>query len=252
MNAPIESRRASYDFAGAVAVVTGGARGIGAQIARRLADCGASVAVWDRDADAASADHPRIACFAVDIVDTGSVERAAHATLDRFTRIDILVNNAGYAGPTMPLDEYDPAEWSRIVDVNLKGTFNVCRQLVPALRCASAARIVNIASLAGKEGTPNASAYSAAKAGVLALTKSLGKELAQSGVLVNAIAPAAVRTTLLEQMSPSHVQTMIDKSPMQRLGEPDEVAELALWLCSSSCTFNTGAVFDLSGGRATY
>nr|WP_241023623.1 SDR family NAD(P)-dependent oxidoreductase [Burkholderia sp. Ac-20365] len=245
-------RRASYDFAGAVAVVTGGARGIGAEIARRLAECGASVAVWDRDTDTAFADHPRIASFAVDIVDIASVERAAQATLERFGGVNVLVNNAGYAGPTMPLDEYDPAEWSRIVDVNLKGTFNVCRQIVPELRRARDARIVNIASLAGKEGTPNASAYSAAKAGVLALTKSLGKELAQSSVLVNAIAPAAVRTSLLEQMSPAHVQTMIDKSPMKRLGEPDEVAELTLWLCSSSCTFNTGAVFDLSGGRATY
>ncbi|EUC14975.1 UNVERIFIED_ORG: 3-oxoacyl-[acyl-carrier protein] reductase [Burkholderia sp. CF145] len=252
MNAPFELRRASYDFTGAVAVVTGGARGIGAEIVRRLADCGASVAVWDRDTDASFADSPRIACFAVDIVDITSVERAAQATLERFGGVNVLVNNAGYAGPTMPLDEYDPAEWSRIVDVNLKGTFNVCRQLVPTLRRARDARVVNIASLAGKEGTPNASAYSAAKAGVLALTKSLGKELAQGNVLVNAIAPAAVRTSLLEQMSPAHVQTMIDKSPMRRLGEPDEVAELTLWLCSSSCTFSTGAVFDLSGGRATY
>ncbi|MEM5436777.1 SDR family NAD(P)-dependent oxidoreductase [Paraburkholderia diazotrophica] len=254
MSAPFGLFRASYDFSGAVAVVTGGARGIGAAIARRLADCGASVAVWDRDtasADASSHDS-RIARIAVDITDLASVERAANATLERFGGIALLVNNAGYAGPTMPLEQYDPAEWSRIVDVNLTGTFNVCRQLVPALRRAGHARIVNVASLAGKEGTPNASAYSAAKAGVLALTKSLGKELAQTGVLVNAIAPAAVRTSLLEQMSPSHVQTMIDKSPMKRLGEPDEVVELALWLCSSSCSFNTGAVFDLSGGRATY
>ncbi|MPW19602.1 glucose 1-dehydrogenase [Paraburkholderia sp. CNPSo 3157] len=254
MSAPFELRRASYDFSGAVAVVTGGARGIGAAIARRLADRGASVAVWDRDAESAdvSSHDSRIARFAVDITDLASVERAANATLERFGGIALLVNNAGYAGPTMPLEQYDPAEWSRIVDVNLTGTFNVCRQLVPALRGRGHARIVNIASLAGKEGTPNASAYSAAKAGVLALTKSLGKELAQTGVLVNAIAPAAVRTSLLEQMSPSHVQTMIDKSPMKRFGEPDEVVELALWLCSSSCSFNTGAVFDLSGGRATY
>ncbi|MEI5998973.1 SDR family oxidoreductase [Paraburkholderia bengalensis] len=255
MSAPFVLRRASYDFAGAAAVVTGGARGIGAQIARRLADCGARVAVWDRDADASRAsraDGGQSAFFAVDIADPACVARAAQATLERFGGISLLVNNAGYAGPTVPLDEYDPAEWSRIVDINLKGTFNVCRELVPALRRAGDARIVNIASLAGKEGTPNASAYSAAKAGVLALTKSLGKELAQSGVLVNAIAPAAVRTSLLEQMAPAHMQTMIDRSPMKRLGEPDEVAELTLWLCSASCTFNTGAVFDLSGGRATY
>ncbi len=142
--------------------------------------------------------------------------------------------------------------WQRIVDVNLTGVFKVCHAVVPVMRAAGQGRIVNIASLAGKEGTPNASAYSAAKAGVLALTKSLGKELAAAGILVNAIAPAAVRTTLLEQMSAQHVQTMIDKSPMGRLGEPQEVAQMAAWLCSASCTFNTGAVFDLSGGRATY
>jgi 3-oxoacyl-[acyl-carrier protein] reductase len=152
----------------------------------------------------------------------------------------------------MPLDDYDPDEWQRIVDVNLVGTFNVCRAVVPALRRADAGRIVAIASLAGKEGTPNASAYSAAKAGVLALVKSLGKELAATGVRVIAIAPAAVRTSLLAQMAPEHVQTMIAKSPMGRLGEPQEVAELAAWLCSDACSFSTGAVFDLSGGRATY
>jgi 2-dehydro-3-deoxy-L-rhamnonate dehydrogenase (NAD+) len=163
-----------------------------------------------------------------------------------------LVNSAGDAGATTPLDDYPPNEWKRIIDVNLLGTFNVCHATVPLLRSLGGGRIVNVSSLAGKEGTPNASAYSAAKAGVIALTKSLGKELAGSGVLVNAIAPAAVRTRLLEQMSPAHVQIMIDKCPMKRLIEPQEVAELIIWLCSDSCTFNTGAVFDLSGGRAAY
>ncbi|MCW5694095.1 MAG: SDR family oxidoreductase [Pseudolabrys sp.] len=236
------SSRAGYNFAGRVAVVTGGGNGIGAAIADSLGSAGARVIIWDCD-PGIGAD-----CTRVDVTDMTAVRHAASL----LPRLDILVNNAGYAGLTVPLDQYPPDEWRRVVDVNLLGTFNVCHATVPLFRKAGGGRIVNIASLAGKEGTPNASAYSAAKAGVIALTKSLGKELAEAGVLVNAIAPAAVRTRLLEQMSPAHVQTMVDKSPMRRLIEPSEVAELAMWLCSDSCTFNTGAVFDLSGGRATY
>ena len=239
--------KAQYDFAGRVAVVTGGASGIGAQVARQLRDAGATVVSWDLHDDNEDGTALR-----VDVTDRGVVEAAAARTAARWRGIDFRVNSAGFAGPTVPLDAYDPDQWTRIVDVNLVGVYNVCRAVVPLMRQAAQGRIVNIASLAGKEGTPNASAYSAAKAGVLALTKSLGKELANSGILVNAIAPAAVRTAILDQMAPAHVQTMIAKSPMQRLGEPSEVAEMVIWLCSGSCTFNTGAVFDLSGGRATY
>jgi len=239
---------ASYDFQGCVAVVTGGNGGIGAAIGQRLAAGGAQVACWDLKTDAASPWRQ----YQVDITDPASTDDAARQVLADFGRIDFLVNNAGYAGSTVPLDEYDVAEWHRIVEVNLHGVFHACRSVVPAMRQARRGRIVNISSLAGKEGTPNASAYSAAKAGVLALTKSLGKELADAGILVNALAPAAVKTALLQQMSPAHVQTMINKSPMGRLGTVDEVAEMVAWLCSGSCTFNTGAVFDLSGGRATY
>ncbi|SFB73318.1 3-oxoacyl-[acyl-carrier protein] reductase [Polaromonas sp. OV174] len=238
---------ASYDFTGCVAVVTGGASGIGAEVAQQLRAGGATVVVWDLAAPSDEAHALR-----VDVTDRAGVEQAAQETVAGWGRIDFLVNSAGYAGPTVALDAYDPDAWTRIVEVNLLGVFNTCRAVVPQLRQAGRGRIVNIASLAGKEGTPNASAYSAAKAGVLALTKSLGKELATAGILVNAIAPAAVRTPILAQMSPAHVQTMIDKSPMQRLGETQEVAEMVAWLCSGSCSFNTGAVFDLSGGRATY
>ena len=184
-------------------------------------------------------------------VDVTDAEQIADA-LDGVERVDLLVNNAGFAGSTVPLDAYDPGEWRRLIDVNLVGVFEICRQVVPLMRRHDYGRIVNMASLAGKEGTPNASAYSAAKAGVIALTKSLGKELAETGIRANALAPAAVQTAILDQMAPEHVQTMIAKSPMKRLGQVDEVTEAVLWLLSDACSFSTGAVFDLSGGRATY
>lgn len=242
------SQCASYRFDGCTAVVTGGSLGIGAAIVDAYRRAGASVMVWD----VAAKDDVASGTLTVDVADPISVDRAADATLEELGRIDILVNNAGFAGATLPVEDYDPDVWRRILDVNLTGTFTVIRKLLPALKANGWGRIVNIASLAGKEGTPNAAAYSASKAGVIALTKSLGKELAGTGVLVNAIAPAAVHTTLLDQMSAEHVATMLAKSPMRRAGEPEEVAEMVLWLSSNSCSFNTGAVFDLSGGRATY
>jgi len=232
----------TYDLAGRTAVVTGSLRGIGAAIAAALRAAGARTIGWDVDAGEGADDA------IVDVTDYASVERAASS----LSGIDILVNNAGFAGPTMPLEAYPLDEWRRVVEINLVGTMNVCRAVIPLLKRRGAGRIVNVASLAGKEGTANASAYSAAKAGVIALTKSLGKELAGSGVLVNGVAPAAVRTALLGQMSPDHVQTMIDKAPLKRLIEPEEVAALVIWLCSEACTSNTGAIFDLSAGRATY
>ncbi|ETF04311.1 3-oxoacyl-ACP reductase [Advenella kashmirensis W13003] len=246
------SIKANYDFSGCSAVVTGGSSGIGLDIARRLLAAGATVSIWDRRAPPEDLQGDRVRFSQVDVCDIGSLENACATVVGQYDKIDMLVNCAGFAGSTLPLEQTDPQEWQQVIAVNLLGVYNTCRVAVPVMKQAPGARIVNIASLAGKEGTPNASAYSAAKAGVLALTKSLGKELAQTAMRVNAIAPAAINTTLLQQMSPAHVQTMIEKSPMKRLGECDEVSELTLWLLSGSCSFSTGAVFDLSGGRATY
>ena len=238
----------SYNFSGQVAVVTGGAQGIGKAIAEALGRSGAAVRIWDVAAPESAGPDAQ----SVDVTDPDSIAAARDAVLAEQGRIDILVNCAGIAGSTLPVVESDPAEWRRVVEVNLFGVYHVSRLVVPCMQSAGRGRIVNVASLAGKEGTPNASAYSAAKAGVLAFTKSLGKELATTDIRVNAIAPAAVKTAILDQMAPAHVETMIAKSPMQRLGTVEEVAALTLWLCSEACSFNTGAIFDLSGGRATY
>nr|WP_312986766.1 SDR family NAD(P)-dependent oxidoreductase [Comamonas koreensis] len=241
----------SYQLGGRVAVVTGGASGIGASLVQALQQAGAQVAVWDLQPPSAADAGDALFC-PVDVTEPASIQAALAQTLERLGRVDMLINSAGITGPTMALDAFDDAVWQRVIDINLVGVYHVCKAVVPVLRAQSYGRVVNIASLAGKEGTPNASAYSAAKAGVLALTKSLGKELAGSGVLVNAVAPAAVRTPILEQMAPAHVATMIAKSPMGRLGEPEEIAAQVLWLASDACSFSTGAVFDVSGGRATY
>ena len=238
----------SYDFSGRSAVVTGGAMGIGRAIAEGLRDAGATVRVWDLAAPSFSG----VSYCPVDVTDAASIAAALEATTEAQGRIDMLINNAGVAGSTLAMESYDPADWRRIVEVNLIGVYEVSRQVVPRMRQVGWGRIVNMASLAGKEGTPNASAYSAAKAGVIAFTKSLAKELALTDIRVNCVAPAAVETAILDQMAPDFVQTMIDKSPMKRLGTAEEVAAMVLWLCSEACSFNSGAVFDLSGGRATY
>lgn len=238
----------SYGFSGRTAVVTGASKGIGRAIAERLLGAGARVWSWDLEpATGGPLQH-----VTVDVTDSAQICAALARISSEGGGIDILVNNAGFVGGTRPVEELDPAAWRRIVDVNLTGVFDVSRQVVPVMRRAGWGRIVNIASLAGKEGTPGLSAYSAAKAGVIALTKSLGKELADTGIRVNCVAPAAVATDILAQMDPAAVEAMIAKSPLKRLGTVDEVADLVLWLCSEACSFSTGAVFDLSGGRATY
>ena len=229
------------DFAGRTAIVTGGAQGIGAAIVERLRHSGARVQVWDLEGSPG-----------VDVSDPQSVGSAADNALEELGRIDVLVNNAGIAGKNAPTLEYPVEEWERVLRVNLTSQFLCCRAVAPAMVRAGYGRIVNIASVAGKEGNPNAVAYSASKAGVVALTKSLGKELAQSGVLVNCVTPAAAKTAIFEQMTEQHIQYMLSRIPMNRFVDVDEIAALACWLASEDCSFSTGAVFDISGGRATY
>ena len=244
------------DLAGRHAVVTGGAAGLGLAITQRLLASGASVTWWDRDAAAmAAAAAPLgqpVHGVQVDVGQHDSVVEAVHQTLERHPVIDILVNCAGITGPNVKLWDYPPDDWLQVMQVNLNGLFYGCREVVPLMRSQNYGRIVNIASVAGKEGNPNASAYSASKAAVIALTKSLGKELADTGIRVNCVAPAAVKTAIFDQMSPEHIQFMLAKIPMGRFGEPEEVAAMVAWLCTEECSFSTGAVFDLSGGRATY
>ena len=240
------------------AVITGGASGIGFAIAAHLLREGASLSLWDASATnitaalAAFKGDPRVSGMVMDVSEPASVERALGETLALHPRVDILVNNAGITGPNVRTWEYPPEEWRRVIDIDLSGVFYCARAVVPVMLKADYGRIVNIASIAGKEGNPNAPAYSAAKAGVIGLTKSLGKELATSGIRVNCVTPAVVKTPIFEQMTQAHIDYMLAKIPMGRFGEAEEVAALVAWLCSDECTFSTGAVFDISGGRATY
>jgi 3-oxoacyl-[acyl-carrier protein] reductase len=236
------------DLVGRVAVVTGGARGIGLAIAARLQASGAQVAIWDL----AAASLADAASYNVDVTDEASIAAAAEATRGRFGKLDILVNNAGITGGNAKSWELAPSDWRAVLEVNLTGPFLCCRAVVPGMVAAGYGRIVNVASIAGKEGNPNAAHYSASKAGVIALTKSIAKETAQSGVVVNCITPAAVRTAMFDQMTQQHIDFMLSKIPMGRFGTVEEIAALVAWLSSEECSFSTGAAFDISGGRATY
>ena len=244
------------DLQGQVAAVTGGAQGIGLAIARRLAESGAKVAIWDIDEAlvkaAASEISPAGLPVAMDISRPEESERAVAETEAQLGPITTLVNSAGVAGQNTTVDAYPVEEWRRVIDINLNGTFYVNRAVAAGMKARNFGRIVNIASIAGKEGNPNASAYSASKAGVIALTKSLGKELADFDVAVNCITPAAARTRIFEQMTEEHIQYMLSKIPRGRFVEVDEIAAMVAWMVSKENSFTTGAVFDLSGGRATY
>ena len=228
-------------FTGRRAVVTGGASGIGEAVAKRIATEGGRVVVWDVNAG-----------IKVDVSDFASVERACSETVKQLGGIDILVNSAGITGPTVPLIEFPVEGWKQVIDINLNGTFYCNRVVAPHMVAQNYGRIVNIASIAGKEGNPNASGYSASKAGVIAMTKSLGKELAKHNITVNAITPAAVRTPIFDQMPQTHIDFMLAKIPKGRFGTVEEMASIICWLASEECSFSTGAVFDVSGGRATY
>ncbi|MEO5764970.1 MAG: SDR family NAD(P)-dependent oxidoreductase [Casimicrobiaceae bacterium] len=244
------------DFEGRTAVVTGGAAGIGLAVARRLTSSGARVALWDRDAAALEAARSLLGSAAMvnalDVADAGAVDHAARASLAALGRIDVLVCSAGITGPNKTVWEYPVDEWKKVFDVNVHGVFHCNRAVVPGMRERNYGRIVNIASVAGKEGNPNASAYSASKAAVIGLTKSLGKELAQTEIRVNCVTPAAVRTAIFDQMTQQHIDFMLSKIPLGRFGTVDEIAAMVCWLSSEDCSFSTGAVFDASGGRATY
>ncbi|GIK83167.1 MAG: 3-oxoacyl-ACP reductase [Alphaproteobacteria bacterium] len=236
-------------------MITGGAGGLGRAIAQRLARAGVVSALWDIDlakSAAVAATLPGARAYAVDVTDYESVHHATQAVVRDFGRIDILINSAGANGPIAPLVDYPLDGWRNTIALNLDGVFHCCRAVVPVMQKARYGRIVNMSSIGGKEGNPNASCYAAAKAGVIGLTKSLGKELALTGVCVNAVAPAAIDTEMLSQVTPEFKAMVVAKIPMGRLGRAEEVADIVNWLASAECSFCTGAVFDVSGGRATY
>jgi 3-oxoacyl-[acyl-carrier protein] reductase len=248
------------DMKGRHAVITGGATGLGFAIAQRMLASGARVTVWDRDVPgmAQAAEQLRkgqlgavVNTVQVDVTDHASVVQATAQSV-ALAGVDVLVNSAGITGPNVKVWDYPVDAWRQVFDVNVHGLFHCCRELSVHMKSRNYGRIVNIASVAGKDGNPNASAYSASKAAVIGLTKSLGKELADTGVRVNCVTPAAVKTAIFDQMTPEHIQFMLSKIPMARFGEPEEVAAMVTWLSTEECSFSTGAVFDLSGGRSTY
>lgn len=242
------------DLKGRVAVVTGAASGIGRATAKRLGADGAALELWDAAAEglAETADSTGGTATVLSVADDDAVAAAGAAAAERHGRVDILVNCAGIAGDIAPVAEADPAEWRRVIEVNLTGTFLCCRAVVPHMVRSGYGRIVNIASVAGKEGNPNAAHYSASKAGVITFTRALGKEVAGSGVLVNCITPAVIDTAILGQVTEAQVKYMVERIPLGRMGRPEEVAALIAWLSSEECSFSTAAAFDLSGGRTTY
>jgi NAD(P)-dependent dehydrogenase (short-subunit alcohol dehydrogenase family) len=246
------------DLAGRTAVVTGGAQGIGRAIVERLLDSGASVAIWDRDKALAERtsgelkDRGRVVACVTDVTDPRSVQSSREQTLAALGRVDILVNNAGISGPNKPTWEYPIEAWREVLSINLDGPFHCCRAIAPDMIAQNYGRIVNVASIAGKEGNPNAPAYSASKAGLIALTKSLGKELAGHDIAVNCVTPVVAKTAMFAQMTEQHISYMLSKIPRGRFILVEEIAATVAFAASADCSFTTGAVFDLSGGRATY
>jgi 3-oxoacyl-[acyl-carrier protein] reductase len=256
----IMANPAKYDFSGKVAVVTGGAAGIGYACVERIVQSGGKVAIWDRDenaiAQAEKAFGDKVKGFKVDVSNEASVKDCLEQTLKTFSKVNILVNSAGITGPNTTVIDYPVDEWNKVFDINVRGTFLTCKFIAAHMKQdvdgKGFGRIVNIASVAGKEGNPNASAYSASKAAVIGLTKSLGKELALTEIKVNCITPAAVKTGMFAQMTQQHIDFMLSKIPMNRFGLVEEIASMVTWLASEECSFTTGGVFDISGGRATY
>lgn len=243
------------DLVDQVAVITGGAQGIGLAIARRLVSSGAKVSLWDQRADLLETARQEVGAavtVAVDVTDYEAVAAAAAETEARLGRIDILVNSAGIAGKNAPLDEYDLDEWRRVIDIDLNGTFYVNRAVLPGMKARNYGRIVNIASIAAKEGNPNAAAYAAAKAGVVGMTKAVGKEVAKYDIAINAITPATAKTRILDELKPEFIDYMLSRIPRGRFLEVEEAANMVAWLVSRENSFTTASVFDLSGGRATY